>query len=166
MSLPRLSLPPRIKVMEALGALADGRVERTEGNLFRVVSSDGSRTYSVYVEEVGAGRFKVCSTDNGTVYRGYAGYPILAAMMLLGYLRRDPDVERALAGIPWRRLNEELKRYHLVEAEVLRTVSSRGVSPERVKAVVERTMAELRGFALLYEPSMCGAVSEGGEDTD
>ncbi len=166
MALPRLSMPPRIKVMEALGALADERVERTQGNFFRVVSSDGSRTYRVYVEDLGGGRLRVCSTDNGTVYRGYAGYPILSAMMLLGYLRRDPDVERALAGIPWRRLNEELKRYSLVESEVLRMVSSRGVRPERVRAIVENTMADLGRFSLLYEPSLCGAVGEEGEDSD
>ncbi len=165
MALPRLSPPPRIKVMEALGALADGRVEIVRDNFFRVVSSDGSRTYSVYVEDAGDRTLRVCSTDNGTVYRRYSGYPILAAMMLLGHLRRDADVERALAGIPWRRLNEELKKYHLVESEVLRLASSRGVSPGRVRAAVERAMSELSGFVLLYEPTKCGAAVEEGEDT-
>lgn len=166
MALSRLSLPPRIKVMEALGALADGRVERVQESSFRVVSSDGSRVYRVYVERTGQGVFRACSTDNGTVYRGYIGYPIISVMMLLGYVRRDRDVERALAGVPWRKLNEELKRYALVESEVLKSAASKGTSPERVNAAVSKVMEDLRGLTLLFDPSACGVSDEKGEDTD
>ncbi|MEM1931397.1 MAG: hypothetical protein QW780_02135 [Sulfolobales archaeon] len=166
MTLNKLSLPPRIKVMEAMGALADGRIESVGGSLFKVVSSDRTRTYRVYVEMIEQGRFRVCSTDNGTVYRGYSGYPILSVLMVLGYLHRDVEVERALAGIPWRRLNESLKKYTLVESEVLKLATSRGVSPSRVNAAVAKVLENLKNLTLLFDPSACGGVDYEKEDTD
>lgn len=153
----RLSLPPRIKVLEALGALADGRVKREGENFFSVISSDSSRTYKVYVERVGQREFRACSTDNGTMFRRYVGYPIISVMMLLGYLRRDPDVERALSNIPWRKLNETLKKYALVENEVMKVVSSRGVNPRTVYATVSRVMAELGDLIITLDEKICGA---------
>jgi hypothetical protein len=153
----RLSLPPRIKILEALGALADGRVKEEGENFFSVVSSDGSRTYRVYVEKVGQREFRACSTDNGTVYRGYVGYPIISAMMLLGHLERNLEVEKALSGIPWRKLNETLKKYALVENEIMKTVSSRGVSPKSVYAVVSKVMSELGKLVITLDEKVCGA---------
>jgi hypothetical protein len=166
MELRRLSTPPRVKVLEALGALADGRVVGEGGGRFRVTSSDGSRSYSVYVESRGSGRFVACSTDNGTVFRGYVGYPIISALMVLGYLPRDAVVERALSGIPWRRLNESLKRYYLVEREVLKVVSARGVASSRVEQLVSRVLSTLERYELLYDPSICGVAHGEVEDTD
>lgn len=160
MDLPKLSTPPRIKVLEALGALADGRVRRVRENLFEVTSSDGSRKYSVYIERIGFREFRACSTDNGTVYRGYVGYPVIAVMAYSGYVRRDRDVEKALSGIPWRRLNEELKKYALVESEVLKLASSRGADPRSVSYVVEKIMEELRKLVVFFDSSVCGAAHE------
>ncbi len=162
----RLSLPPRIKVLEALGALADGRVRKESENFFSVVSSDGSRTYRVYVERVGQREFRACSTDNGTVFRRYVGYPIISVMMLLGYLRRDLEVEKALSSIPWRRLNETLKKYALVENEVMKVVSSRGVNPRVVYATVSRVMTELGELIITLDEKICGAGIAEEESTD
>ncbi len=166
MELRKLSTPPRIKVLEALGAIADGRVAEEGGGRFRVISSDGSRSYSVYVEPRDQRRFIACSTDNGTVFRGYVGYPIISVLVVLGYLPRDEVAERALSGIPWRKLNEILKRYYLVEREVLRVASSRGVTSSRLEQLVSRVLSTLERYELLYDPSTCGAVHEEVEDTD
>jgi len=166
MELRRLSAPPRVKVLEALGALADGRVAEEGGGRFRVTSSDGSRSYSVYVEPRGRGKFVACSTDNGTVFRGYVGYPIISVLMALGYLPRDEVVERALSGIPWRKLNESLKRYYLVEREALRVASAKGVASSRVEQLVSRVLSTLERYELLYDPSACGAAHGEAEDTD
>ncbi len=53
MSSTYLRMPPRIKVLEALGALADGRVEVINDKEALVKSSDGTRTYKVYVDVPG-----------------------------------------------------------------------------------------------------------------
>jgi len=45
-----LRLPPRIKVLEALGAVVDGRVRPVGEGRCEVVSSEGDRVYDVVVE--------------------------------------------------------------------------------------------------------------------
>ncbi|ABM80844.1 hypothetical protein [Hyperthermus butylicus] len=140
-----LRLPPRIKVLEALGAIADGRVEKTGDHVYRVVSSEGDRVYRVYVDP---GQGLAYSDDNGTKLRGYVGYPIIAVLMLEGVLPYDERLAKALQGIPWRRLNEKYKRYALVEAEVKRVAAGKGVAPAELDAFVEKVMAELHRLKL------------------
>ena len=105
-------MPPRIKVLEALGAIADGRVKVLGHGRAEVISSEGDRVYKVYVDvEKGL----AYSDDNGTRLRGYVGYPIIALLMKMGVLTYDERLAEALKGIPWRRLNETYKRYSIVE---------------------------------------------------
>ncbi len=111
-------MPPRIKVLEALSAIADGRVRR-EGDHYVIVSSDGSRSYTVYVDE---GKGLVYSNDNGTVYRGYVGYPIMAVLMMLGLLSFNKELSEGLRGVPWRELNEKYKNYSMVMDVIRRRV--------------------------------------------
>jgi hypothetical protein len=144
-----LRQPPRIKVLEALSAVADGRVERLGPGMYLVRSSDGSRTYRVYVDP---SRGLAYSDDNGTHYRGYIGYPIIAVLMLEGVLRYEPRLGEALRGIPWRRLNETLRRYALVEQEVKKLARERGVDPAGLDRYVEETMKKLRGLRLRLLP--------------
>ncbi len=138
-SSPHWKLPPKIKVLEALGAIADGRVKLTEDGAI-VVSSDGSRSYRVTYH----GGDVINSTDNGSVYRGYLGYPSIAVLMLRGVLPFDREIAEALKGIPWRQLNEQYKKYSIVEEIVLKEAERRGVPAEKIKAFVERVMEEIR----------------------
>lgn len=160
----RLRQPPRIKVLEAAGALGDGRVSvsRVGGGLWRgtVTSSDGSRTYRVAVRSRGPGLVEAYSDDNGTRLRGYVGYPIIAAMMLAGLLPRSPGLEEALRGIPWKRLNEKYKKYSIVMDIALRTAEERGYPRSEALAFVDRVMKRLRETTVLYSPGLV----EGGSD--
>jgi len=134
-------MPPRIKVLEALGAVADGRVRvlsRSEG---RVKSSTGERIYTVrFRKDLNAIR----SDDSGSVCRGYLGYPAIAFLMKIGELPYDERLGGALRGIPWRRLNEQYKRYSLVLEEVFSIAQRRGVSRRELEAFIDRTMNILR----------------------
>jgi hypothetical protein len=46
----RLSTPPRVKVLEALGAVSGGRVRVLSEREAEVDASEGQRTYRVYVD--------------------------------------------------------------------------------------------------------------------
>ena len=140
----QLRLPPKIKILEALSAIVDGRVS-VEGGRAVVVSSDGSRRYRVYVD---VERGLAYSDDNGTLRRGYIGYPIIAVLMVKGYLEVDWDLARALRGVPWRKLNEEMKSYDRVMAEVRRIVAERGVDPSRIDGYVARAYNQLSKIRL------------------
>ncbi len=146
-----LRMPPRIKILEAMGAIADGRVKRLGNKRYRVFSSEGDREYNVYVDPRS---LIVYSDDNGTKYRGYVGYPIIAALMLEGIIPYDKEVAEALRGIPWRKLNETYKRYVLVEKEVKRIAAQRGIAVERIDEVIDKAMQTLRRLRLRLAPSM------------
>ncbi|MEM0365600.1 MAG: hypothetical protein QXD80_02850 [Acidilobaceae archaeon] len=123
-----LKLPPKIKVLEASGSLADGRVKIISKSDYEVraivESSLGDRTYKVIIR-FGQGRvLQVYSDDNGTRFRGYIGYPILSVLMLIGLLPRNSYVEESMKGIPWRILNEKFKSYERVLEEVIKIASS------------------------------------------
>jgi hypothetical protein len=132
-----LRLPPRIKVLEALGAVADGRVKIIDDHYAEVVSSEGDRVYRVYTD---LSRGVVDSSDNGTVYRGYIGYPILSVLMIRGFLPFNKRIAEALRGIRWRELNERYKSYSIVENIVVSEASKKGVSRQEIENFINEVM--------------------------
>jgi hypothetical protein len=138
------NLPPEIKVLEALGAIADGRVHLTPDGA-KVVSSDGSRQYTVRFDEKG---WKVGSTDNGSVFRGYYGYPIVALLMLKGYLPFWKELAEALKGIPWKELNERYKRYWKVERLIFDQLKEKGFDEKEVKDYIKKVLNKLKELKL------------------
>lgn len=140
-----LKMPPRIKILEATGAVADGRVKKLDDKLFRVVSSEGDRVYNVYVD---LEKKEACSTDNGTIYRGYIGYPIISSLFILGALPYDTLIGKSLANIDWRHLNETLKNYSLVEERVKEIARDRGVTSELIDKYLNEVYTQLRKIKL------------------
>lgn len=69
-------LPPIEKFYEAYSALADKRVT-VEGSSAIVTSSDKTKTYKVEWQDN-----TYSSTDNATLWQGYAGYPVLSVLIL------------------------------------------------------------------------------------
>lgn len=159
MALRRLRPPPDIKVLEAAGAIGDGRIELSaEDRIARAVvrSSGGERTYRVAVKlpgDRGSSTMYAYSDDNGTRYRGYVGYPIIAVLMLTGHLPRNRRLEAAIAGIKWRELNERYRKYSLTKEHVLKA-ASRLVPPGEAMDYVSSVMARLRGYTIYYDPSL------------
>lgn len=138
----KLNLPPRIKILEALGAIADGRVKKISDEEYEVISSEGDRKYTVKVDGN-----QVFSDDNGTKYRNYIGYPIIAVLMLQGKLKFDKRISEALKGINWRRLNETYKNYNLVERIVKNLCKEKGINEEDINKFIEEIYNELRRYA-------------------
>ncbi|QOJ79462.1 hypothetical protein IG193_03100 [Infirmifilum lucidum] len=132
-------LPPRVKVLEALGCIGDGRIEFTGEREARVTGSDGQRVYRV----VWDGGLGIASDDNGSVYRGYLGYPSIAFLMLKGVLPFDSKLSKALKGIPWRELNEKFKSYRETENYVRELLSQKGVSWAYVEAFIRKVLGEI-----------------------
>jgi len=133
-------LPPRVKVLEALGAIADNRVKMINEYEAYVSSSLGDRVYRVRWD----GDRGIASDDNGSVYRGYLGYPSIAFLMLKGVLPYDEEIARAIKGIRWREVNERFKRYLLVEEYVKEVAEKRGISKDKVGKFVESVIKEIR----------------------
>ncbi|MFP3268190.1 MAG: hypothetical protein RXO29_01140 [Desulfurococcales archaeon] len=147
-NLRKLQMPPRIKVLEALSSVAEGRIKQLSDKEATVVSSDEKREYQVFLDvEKGIAN----STDNGTKYRGYIGYPIIAFLMLKGILPYDEEVASKLVGIEWRALNEKYKSYRIVEKIALDRYSKKGGDKDKLEDLVKDIMEKL-GKVELFSP--------------
>ena len=133
-----LKNPPRIKVLEALGAIADERVKVLNDNECEVISSEGDRVYKVVIKGD-----LVSSNDNGTVYRNYIGYPIISCLMLLKRIPYNEKLSNALKGIPWRKLNEQYKSYAKVEEIIFSIAKERGINKEELENFIKVVLYEL-----------------------
>ncbi len=98
-------LPPPIKIYEALGAIADERVE-ADGNKAKVYSSSGNKFYTVTYD---ADKQEIMANDNGSYWQGYLGYPSIAFLMHIGAIRFNPLYSEALKGIAWKDINTRFK---------------------------------------------------------
>ena len=98
-------LPPLIKVYEALGCLADGRIE-IENNSARVYSSSIGKYYpGTYDPEINA----IMCNDNGSYWQGYLGYPAIAYLLSTGIIPYSPVLANLLKDIKWKDLNTQYK---------------------------------------------------------
>src|SRR5262245_48946999 len=125
-------LPPIIKVYEALGAIADGRVTIEDETHAMVTSSEGDKHYTV---ETSPDLRIISSNDNASFWQGYLGYPGIAVMLRRGFFCIDKEASAALGGIPWKELNRRFKNdYSKTLIEIDSRLRSAGIDPATVRA--------------------------------
>lgn len=135
-----VKLPPLEKVFEAWTALASRRVKMADGEA-EVASSDGQKVYKVRFD---GDRF--ASTDNATFWQGYAGYPVLAVLMLQGRLPYDREEAELWKDVNWTLLNKRFRnRYALAVEEVAR---ERGIDEETARLKATQVLDALRRLPL------------------
>ncbi|HPJ94926.1 MAG TPA: hypothetical protein PLU81_12450 [Deltaproteobacteria bacterium] len=139
-------LPPKAKIYEALSAVADGRVSRTGANTAEVISSSGTKSYTVeWNDDVSA----VTSNDNASYWQGYLGYPIMAVLMHLGRLAYDSTIALHLAGIPWKQINKQFKNdYDKAVGSVLTLLEEKGVNTQAIQDEADRIMSQTEQLSL------------------
>ena len=139
-------IPPKAKIYEALSAIADGRAELTGDRKADVVSSSGTKTYVVEWSEDVSG---ITSNDNASFWHGYMGYPIIAALMLLGKLDFKQEVAHLLAGIPWKKINKQFRNdYNKTIESVLEDLEAKGIQREAIVSEADRIMAQVEKLRL------------------
>ena len=141
-------MPPLIKVYEALGAIADDRVQMQDEGHATVASSEGDKTYAIAINAR-----EVAANDNASYWQGYLGYPAIAVMIARGMIAADRDAINALGGIPWKKLNRQYRNdYVRTLADVDQVLMERGIDPAAIKAACETILAALREFAPIQGP--------------
>jgi|ERR1019366_10315118 hypothetical protein len=96
---------PIIKVYEALGSLADGRIE-LEGNSAKVYSSSRNKFYDVVYEP---NQNAIATNDNGSFWVGYLGYPGITFLLAKRIVKYDPRLAEYLKGFAWKDINQMFK---------------------------------------------------------
>lgn len=97
-------LPPLEKIAEAYTAIVDERIIMKEREAI-VLSSNGEKKYIIRWNDS-----SYYSSDNATYWQGYAGYPVIAVLMLQNKLSFDKSILKYFSKIPWNKLNKEYKR--------------------------------------------------------
>ena len=113
--------PPIEKIHEAYSAIADRRVD-VMGNSATVKSSNGEKEYEVRWD-----KNVYSSTDSATFWQHYPGYPVIAVLMLQGWLPLDKKIAEHFADVNWTELNNRHKRnYAASAAEVMEMIKKAG----------------------------------------
>lgn len=139
-------LPPKIKIYEALGTLADGRIELQSKTSARVYSSSGGKFYTVSYDPE---KKSIMANDNGSYWQGTLGYPAIAFLLLIGELHYDKELPRALKGIAWKDINTQFKNNF--EKTILcahKKAEEEGVRVEALEKAVASIEAEIRTMDL------------------
>ena len=140
-------IPPKVKVLEALGAIGDKRI-KIEGNKAIVKSSTGEREYRVYYYPE---KNAAWSTDNGTRFRKYVGYPIISFLMLKRKLPFNEKFAKALTGIPWKEINDEFKRdYNKTMEYAYGIAKKKGININELKKFVDKVIEDLKKSKLKF----------------
>jgi hypothetical protein len=132
--------PPLIKVYEAFGAIADGRVDLRGDQSATVASSDKSKRYQVIVADQGR---EISSNDNASYWQGYLGYPAIAVLIARGFISVPLEVMTPLSGIEWKDLNRRFKDYRKTIAEAERQAVARGGDQIVMRAAAQRVLEAL-----------------------
>lgn len=132
-------LPPLEKVYEAWSAVADGRAAlHPDERRATVASSNGAKAYTVTWSEDGS---TYSSNDSATYWQGYAGYPVIAVLMLQDRLPFDRAMAEQFAHVDWTELNERFRRDYA--AAVRAAVEERGLDATQVEAAAHEAYAAL-----------------------
>lgn len=138
--------PPVIKLYEALGAVADGRVH-IDGNKAKVYSSSGNKYYDInYDPETNS----ISSNDNASYWKGYAGYPIVAFLLVKGVLEVNEDAAQSLKGIAWKDVNTKFKNDFSKTEQLVRdeALKSGKISLEELDTYLEALKSKLEALEL------------------
>ena len=144
-------LPPKVKVLEALGCIADSRIKVINENTARIKSSNLDKEYTVrlYLDKK-----KVYSDDNASKFKHYIGYPIIAFLLFKGIIKQDKETKKLiplLKGIKWHDLNDKFKRdYDKTMNYVIELCEKKGFSRQEVMSIIDRIMKELKELKPKY----------------
>lgn len=106
-----------------------------------VTSSNGAKTYTVnWDDDV------YHSNDNASYWQGYAGYPVIAVLMLQEKLPYDQKLANNFANVNWNEINKKYKRNYIKAAADV--IEEKGLDEEKVMAELERVYADLKQLSI------------------
>ncbi|MEP7103881.1 MAG: hypothetical protein ABI721_04200 [Candidatus Dojkabacteria bacterium] len=140
------SKPHISKVYEALGAIADKRIEISpDKNEAKMYSSSKGKFYTVtWNDDFTA----MMSNDNSAFYVGQLSYPMISVLMMKGKISYDPKMIELLKDIKWKDINKKFKNN--VDKTVEFVLEGLGADAEFVKNETERILKEVEGLNIEY----------------
>lgn len=139
-------ISPLAKVYEAYSAVVDNRVEIKEGEAY-VTSSDHTKKYTVrFSENI------YSSNDNATIWQHYAGYPIIAVVLMQGKVTLRKEVLPYFKEVNWKQLNTQYKNnYQEAIAAFFKEKQISENIQKMIERVMEETLQEFSGLSLVIK---------------
>lgn len=136
-------LPPIQKILEAYTAIVDNHVHLTVGQA-EVTSSNEAKNYTVsWDNDI------YRSNDNATYWQGYAGYPVIAVLMLQGKLPYDQKLAENFKAVDWNKINTKYKRnYAKAAADVIK---EKGLKENEVMAELGAVYEDLKKLPIIIK---------------
>ncbi|MCD8030906.1 MAG: hypothetical protein LUF85_08845 [Bacteroides sp.] len=105
-----------------------------------VDSSDKAKRYTVTWKDD-----FYTSNDNASIWQGYAGYPMIAVLMLQDILPLDRRIASHFKGINWKALNKKHKnKYDKAVAEILDSLKQQGVDTDAIQTEINKVYESIR----------------------
>jgi len=104
-------LPPRIKIYEALWAIADGRLE-LDGMFASQGSCSSASHKKSYTINYNSETNTITSNDSGAMNQGYIGYPAIAFLLKIWKLTYNPDLLPMLKNINRAAIKQQVNKDH------------------------------------------------------
>ena len=140
-------LPPKIKIYEALGTLAGGRIEMV-GDAAKVYSSSGNKFYTVTFDPSTS---SIMANDNGSFWQGYLGYPAIAYLMQMGVITYNEKYSEALKGIAWKDVSAKFKNdFDKTINYVHELLNERGVDLREFESEIENIFEQIKKLDLSF----------------
>lgn len=137
-------LPPKIKIYEALGCIADKRI-KINGNEAKIFSSSRGKFYSVRYD----GENKIMSNDNASYWMGYLGYPSITFLMLNGKIKYCQKFAGALKDIKWKDINVKFKNdYGKTEIYISEKIIKRGFDISELRDEIDNIFEQIKALNL------------------
>ena len=106
--------------------------------------SDGSKSYQVEWNDN-----TYASTDNGTYWQGYTGYPVIGVLILQSKLKVDKDIFHYFSNVNWNSLNKKHKRdYHAALLEVFEEKQIPPQDRETIENLTQQVYEQLKALDL------------------
>ncbi len=129
------------KIYEALGAIADKRIELVGTHEAKMSSSSGNKAYTVtWTDDF----TQMMSNDNSAFYTGQLSYPMIAVLLLKGQIKYDPEVAEMLKGVKWKDINQKFKNnFDKTVAYVQELLQEKGSDTQKLIFETKRISDEL-----------------------
>lgn len=131
-------MPPIEKIYEAYSAIADNRVV-ISNDTAKVMSSNYAKEYTVTWKD---GIYT--SNDNASYWGGYAGYPMIAVLMLQGKIKLNRSIAEYFKGIDWTKLNSKYKaKYAKAVSEIMDGLKAGGIDCDGIAREVKEVYKQI-----------------------
>lgn len=138
---------PVVKIYEALGCIADKRIEIGAGQRdAKVFSSSRGKFYTVIFDPEHSA---IMANDNGSYWQGYVGYPAIAFLMVIGEIKFNLSSAEALKNIAWKDINVGFKNdFEKTKKYVLELAAQRGHNLCGLEQDIDSIAQQLRELQL------------------